>query len=104
MQGVQWATLVSMTIDPSYRPADWRPLELALESEFGTAAVDATSAFWFIGFVAGPDDVGELRQYEHSATRRRLVLDRDGGAYTWHSASNRFCRTTTGEAMVRALV
>ena len=92
------------SIDSSYRPADWRPLERALEEEFGTAAVDAAASFWFIGFMPGPDDVGELRLYEHSATRRRLALDRDGGAFRWYPESQRYCPVTIGEALVQALV
>jgi len=91
-------------INSSYRPADWRPLERALEAEFGAAAVDASAAFWFIGFVAGPDDVGELRLYEHSATRRRLALDCDGSAYRWLADTARFCPLEIGEALVQTLV
>ncbi|HYW32886.1 MAG TPA: hypothetical protein VE869_15405 [Gemmatimonas sp.] len=91
-------------IHPTYRPADWRPLERALEHEFGTAAKDATAAFWFIGFVAGPDDVGELRIYEHSATRRRLALDREGQAYRWFSDASRFARIDIGQALVETFV
>ena len=91
-------------INSSYRPADWRPLERALEAEFGTAAIDASSAFWFIGFVAGPDDVGELRLYEHSVTRRRLALDGDGRAYRRLADTARFSPIEIGDALVRALV
>jgi hypothetical protein len=91
-------------IESSYRPADWRPLERALAAEFGTAAVEATAAFWFIGFVAGPDDVGELRLYEHSSTRRRLALDCDGSAYRWLADAARFCPIAIGDALVQALV
>lgn len=91
-------------INSSYRPADWRPLERALEAEFGSAAIDASAAFWFIGFVAGPDDVGELRLYEHSTTRRRLALDRDGSAYRWLGDAARFCPIDIGDALVQALV
>lgn len=91
------------SIHSSYRPADWRPLERALAAEFGTVAVDATASFWFIGFVAGPDDVGELRLYEHSATRRRLALDGYGGAYQWFPETERYCRIANGDALVRAL-
>ncbi len=66
-----------------YRPPDWTPLERALAAEFGPRAANAAASFWFIGFVPGPDDVGELRLYEHSRTHRRVVLDRDGRAYRW---------------------
>jgi len=92
------------SIHATYRPADWRPLERALAAEFGSAAVDATASFWFIGFVAGPDDVGELRLYEHSATRRQLVLDGHGGAYRWYPETTRYCRIVNGDALVAALV
>ncbi|MES2524293.1 MAG: hypothetical protein V4617_16465 [Gemmatimonadota bacterium] len=91
-------------IHSTYRPADWRPLERALENEFGTAAVDATAAFWFIGFSAGPADVGELRVYEHSVTRRRLALDRDGRAYRWFPEALTFSRVDIGEALVETLL
>ena len=91
-------------IETIYRAADWRPLQRALEAEFGTAAADATSAFWFIGFVAGPDDVGELRMYEHSATRRRIALDVVGNAYRWCADAGHYCHAVVSEALVRALV
>lgn len=89
---------------PTYRPPDWRPLERALAAEFGTAAVDARGAFWFIGFVDGPADVGELRVYEHSATRRRLVLDTDGDAYAWAGGAECYHRVLRCEALVAVLV
>ena len=91
------------SINSPYRPADWRPLERALAAEFGTAAVDAAASFWFIGFVAGPDDVGELRLYERSATRRRLALDGHGGAYQWFPDTERYCRMANDEALIQAL-
>ena len=91
-------------IESSYRPADWRPLERALAAEFGTAAIDASAAFWFIGYVAGPDDVGEIRLYEHSTTRRRLALDCEGSAYRWLGDAARFCPIAIGDALVQALV
>jgi hypothetical protein len=86
-----------------YRPPDWVPLQRALAAEFGEDAVDATAAFWFIGFIDGPADVGELRLYEHSVTRRRVVLDRDGGAYRWFSVFEGYSRITVEEALVDAL-
>ena len=52
----------------------------------------------------GPDDVGELRMYEHSTTRRRLALDRDGQAYRWFADARRFTRVDIGEALVETLV
>ena len=69
-----------MTTD--FRPPDWVPLRRALATEFGADASDASAAFWFIGYINGPADVGELRLYEHSVTRRRLALDRDGTRLT----------------------
>lgn len=101
MQRVPWATLVPMTTD--YRPPDWAPLQRALAAEFGAAAVKASAAFWFIGFIDGPADVGELRLYEHSVTRRRVVLDRTGGAYRWFSVFEGYSRITVEEAFVEAL-
>ena len=101
MQRVPWATLVPMTTD--YRPPDWAPLQRALAAEFGAAAVKASAAFWFIGFIDGPADVGELRLYEHSVTRRRVVLDRAGGAYRWFSVFEGYSRITVEEALVEAL-
>ena len=91
-------------IDITFRAADWRPLQRALEAEFGTGAVEASSAFWFIGFVAGPDDIGELRMYEHSTTRRRIALDALGNAYRWSSEGGRYCRAVVSEVLVQALV
>ena len=90
-----------MTTD--YRPPDWAPLQRALAAEFGAAAVKASAAFWFIGFIDGPADVGELRLYEHSVTRRRVVLDRAGGAYRWFSVFEGYSRITVEEAFVEAL-
>ncbi len=91
-------------IFPAYRPPDWFPLQHALAAEFGTSAADASAAFWFIGFTAGPADVGELRVYEHSKTRRRIVLDRDGCAYRWFDQIGGYSRVTNEEALVSALV
>ena len=89
---------------PALRPPDWTPLQRALAGEFGTHAVDAIGAFWFIGFVPGPVDVGELRLYEHSTTRRRLALDAHGGAYRWLETVERYVRVDDEEALVEALV
>lgn len=91
-------------IDSTFRPADWQPLQRALEAEFGKAASDATGAFWFVGFEFGPDDVGELRLYEHSATRRVIALDSTGNGYRWSAEMRRYCRVSASEALVRALV
>lgn len=90
-----------MTSD--YRPPDWAPLQRALAAEFGHDAANASASFWFIGFVDGPADVGELRIYEHSATRRRVALDREGGAYRWFSVFSGYSRITVEEALVEAL-
>lgn len=95
---------ISDDIFPPYRPADWCPLQRALASVFGTAAIDASAAFWFIGFVPGPVDVGELRLYEHSATRRRLALDAQGSAFRWLEGVGRYVRVDDEEALVEALV
>lgn len=92
-----------MTIFPDYRLPDWGPLERALATEFGAYAVDATKAFWFIGYVEGPADVGELRHYEHHSTRRRLLLDSAGNAYRHFSDAGGFSRITLLDAMVEAL-
>jgi len=89
---------------PAYRPPDWFPLQRALASVFGGDAADATSAFWFVGFVAGPVDVGELRVYEHSGTRRTLALDRNGRAYRPHESIGAFVRVDEEAALVQALV
>ena len=95
---------MSDDIVPPYRPPDWYPLQRALASVFGIAAVEATAAFWFIGFVAGPVDVGELRMYEHSATRRSLALDAFGSAYRWIDEIGSYVRVNDEEALVEALV
>jgi hypothetical protein len=86
-----------------FRPPDWIPLERALIREFGEAARDAASAFWFVGFVDGPDDVGALRLYEHTGTRRRLVLDNDGRAYRQMADLDHFSPVALQEALVDAL-
>jgi hypothetical protein len=93
----------TVTIFPDYRPPDWAPLERALTAEFGAFAADATKAFWFIGFVDGPADVGELRHYEHHHTRRRLLLDVFGNAYRHYSDVGGFSRISLQDAMVDAL-
>ena len=92
-----------MPMPSSYRPPDWNPLERALAAEFGSAAVNATAAFWFIGFVSGPVDVGELRIYEHSLTRRRVALDHKGGAFRWFPEFMSYSRVSNEEALVEAL-
>jgi hypothetical protein len=94
---------MSDEIFPPYRSPDWVPLQRALSAVFGAAAADASAAFWFIGFVDGPVDVGELRLYEHSATRRRLALDRDGGAYRWLDGIGHYVRIPEEDALVETL-
>lgn len=86
-----------------FRPPDWIPLERALIREYGEVARDAASAFWFVGFVDGPDDVGALRLYEHTGTRRRLVLDADGRAYRRHDDLDHFSPVSLLDAMVETL-
>lgn len=95
---------MSDDIFPPYRPPDWYPLQRALASVFGVAAIEASAAFWFVGFVPGPVDVGELRLYEHSATKRLLALDAQGGAYRWMDELGRYVRVDDEEALVEALV
>lgn len=95
---------MSDDIFPQYRPPDWFPLQRVLATVFGVAAIEASAAFWFIGFVPGPVDVGELRLYEHSTTRRRLALDAHGGAYRWCDGVSRYVRVDDEEALVEALV
>jgi hypothetical protein len=95
---------MSDEIFPPYRPPDWYPLQRALATVFGVAAVEAAAAFWFIGFVTGPVDVGELRLYEHSTTKRRLALDASGSAYRWCEDPGRYVRVDDEEALVEALV
>jgi hypothetical protein len=85
-------------IFPAYRPPDWYPLQRALALVFGTAS------FWFIGFVHGPADVGELRLYEYSATKGRIALDRTGDAYRWIEDIGGYCRVDHEAALIDALV
>lgn len=87
-----------------YRPPDWYPLQRVLALVFGTAAIDATASYWFIGFVNGPADVGELRLYEHSATGRQIALDRKGSAYRWFDAIAGYSRVDHEEALIGTLV
>lgn len=86
-----------------YRPPDWNPLERALVAEFGDEAVNAAACFWFIGFVAGPDDVGELRLYEHSRTHRRVALDCNGRAYRWFDEISGYSRVSNEGALIHVL-
>jgi hypothetical protein len=86
-----------------FRSPDWIPLERALIREYGEAAREAASAFWFVGFVDGPDDVGQLRVFEHSATHRRLVLDTDGRAYRQHADLEHYSPVSLQDALVDAL-
>lgn len=91
-------------IFPAYRPPDWYPLQRALSAVFGIAATDASRSFWFIGYVAGPADVGELRLYEHSTTRRRLALDAHGNAFRLVDSLGHYVRVDDEAALIEALV
>jgi hypothetical protein len=91
-------------IFPVYRPPDWYPLQRALAAVFGVVAADASRSFWFIGYVSGLDDVGELRLYEHSVTRRRLALDRDGQAFGFLDAIGHYVRVDVEAALIETLV
>jgi hypothetical protein len=82
---------------------DWIPLERALVREYGETAREAAASFYFLGREAGPDDVGDLRIYEHATTRRRLVLDTDGRAYRRHADLGHFSPIALDEALVAAL-
>ncbi len=86
-----------------FRTPDWIPLERALMREYGEQARDAANAFWFVGIVNGPDDVGELRMYEHNATRRQLILDTDGRAYRKLVDHDYFSPICIQDALVEAL-
>ena len=86
-----------------YRPADWAPLERALTSAYGVDAACATRAFWFMGYVSGPADVGELRVYKHSVTRRLLALDCHGAAYRWMPEFSAYRCITCEDAFIEAL-
>ncbi len=97
-------TVINSDSFRAYRPPDWYPLQRALALVFGTAAIDATVSFWFIGFVRGPADVGELRLYEHSTTRRRIAFDRNGGAYRRFEEIDGYSRVDHEEALIEALV
>jgi hypothetical protein len=97
-------TVRNSGIFPAYRPPDWYPLQRALALVFGAAAIDATASFWFIGFVHGPADVGELRLYEYHTTRRQIALDRDGGAYRWFEEIGGYSRMDHEAALIETLV
>ena len=88
---------------PPFRPADWAPLERVLSTAYGPAAVDAVTAFWFVGFADGPADVGQLRLYEHSATRRCLALDAEGRAYRYHDTHGTYSPVTLQDALIATL-
>lgn len=91
-------------IFPVYRAPDWVPLQRALAAAFGITAPNATAAFWFVGYVPGPADVGELRLYEHSTTRRQVALDREGAAYAWSEAFGQYVRADDVSPLIAALV
>lgn len=91
-------------IFPVYHQPDWEPLKRILSHVFGTAASDASSAFWFVGFVRGPEAVGELRLYEHSVTHRQLILDRKGKAWRWDDTLAGFVHADEEAALIEALV
>jgi hypothetical protein len=92
-----------LTTPPYYRLPDWAPLERVLKSEYGPTAVDAVTAFWFVGYADGPADVGELRLYKHSATRRCLALDADGRAYRYHSTHGSYSPLSAHDALIATL-
>jgi hypothetical protein len=85
------------------RAPDWLPLERALTREYGEVAREAAIAFWFIGYVDGPHDVGELRVYEHARTRRRLALAADGRAYRQPADQVHFSPVALADALIDAL-
>jgi hypothetical protein len=97
-------TVTDTDIFPEYRPPDWYPLQRVLALVFGTAAIDATASFWFIGFVQGPADVGELRLYEYRSTGRQIALGRNGGAYRWLEEIGGYSRVDHEEALIGTLV
>lgn len=90
-------------MDSLLRTPDWSPLERALNTEFGDAARDVTSAFRFIGFVRGPADVGELRVYQHSRTRVHVTLDADGRAYRYFAEMDGYGFTDLERAIHTAI-
>lgn len=98
-----WSNDSSDPLIMVFRPPDWIPLERALIREYGEAAREAASAFWFVGFVEGPADVGQLRLYEHTGTRRRLVLDDNGRAYRQHADLEHYSPVSLTDALVDAL-
>ncbi|MCU0647650.1 MAG: hypothetical protein MUF00_06625 [Gemmatimonadaceae bacterium] len=61
------------------------------------------TAFWFVGFADGPADVGELRLYEHSATRRCLALDGEGRAYRYHPTHASYSPMAVHDALIATL-
>jgi hypothetical protein len=91
-------------IFPAYRPPDWAPLQRTLSAVFGVAAAEAAKSFWFIGYVEGPADVGELRLYEHSGTHRRLVLDEHGQAYRQEQRPGYYVRADNEALLIEVLV
>lgn len=95
---------MSDEIFPLYRPPDWFPLQRVLATVFGAAAADASGAFWFVGYVPGPVDVGELRLYEHSVTRRQIALDRDGAAYRRVDGTGAYAPIDGEQALIEALI
>lgn len=87
----------------TFRTPDWSPLERALKAELGSEAREMTGAFWFVGFVDGPADVGELRVYQHSGTRRQLTLDIDGRAYRYFEEMHCYGFLGAGSPLMSAL-
>lgn len=90
----------SLTAAPT---ADWLPLERALQAELGEQGAAYRDAFQFIGHVRGPDDIGELRLYRHTSTRRYLVLDGAARSYRYHAPSATYGPTELGAALEAAL-
>lgn len=92
-----------MHMPSSFRTPDYTPLQRALEAELGAEAREITNAFVFVGFVAGPADVGELRVYEHTATRRHLTLDVDGRAYRYFAEMDGYGSLGSHSALLATL-
>lgn len=94
---------LSYCMNSLLRTPDWLPLERALNAELGEAWRGATGAFWFVGYVQGPADVGELRVYQHQRTRVHVTLDCDGRAYRYFAEMDGYGGTDLEHALLAAL-